>query len=156
MVETIRRRGSLVAVLTVAVVTVGVLHASPARADLLPKERELVGLIHKVRESHHVPRLQVSQKLSDLARKHVGQMINQGNPVLHSSSSQMYGYMRKANCHASLGENVGVHYTVREMHMAFMRSSGHRANILRSSWRKVGVGVKVHNGRVWVTELFCV
>ena len=156
MVETIRRRSSLVAVLTVALVTVGVLYASPARADLHPKERQLVGLIHKARHSHNVPKLQVSAKLTQLARKHVARMINQGNPVLHSSSSQMYGYMRQANCHASLGENVGMHYTVPQMHQAFMRSSGHRANILRSSWRKVGVGVKVHNGRVWVTELFCV
>jgi uncharacterized protein YkwD len=156
MVETIRRRSSLVAVLTVALVTVGVLHASPARADLSPKERQLVGLIQKARDSHHVPKLQVSGKLTQLARKHVAQMINHGNPVMHSSSSQMYGYMRQANCHASLGENVGMDYSVLEMHQAFMGSSGHRANILRSTWRKVGVGVKVHNGRVWVTELFCV
>jgi uncharacterized protein YkwD len=156
LVETIRRRSSLVAVLTVALVTVGALHASPARADLNPKERQLRNLIYKARDSHDVRKLQVSGKLSQLARKHVAQMINHGNPVMHSSSSQMYGYMRQANCHASLGENVGMDYSVLEMHQAFMRSSGHRANILRSTWRKVGVGVKVHNGRVWVTELFCV
>jgi uncharacterized protein YkwD len=156
LIETIRQRGRLVAVLTLALVTVGVLHASPADAALRPKERQLANHVHRVREAHDVRKLQVSLKLSELARKHVNQMINQGNPVLHSSTSQMYSYMRQANCHSSLGENVGMDYSVGEMHQAFMQSSGHRANILRPSWTKMGMGVKVHNNRVWVTELFCV
>lgn len=42
-----------------------------------------------------------------------------------------------------------------EIHSMFMNSSGHRANILRSSWRYVGLGAYMESdGTWWVTEIF--
>lgn len=156
MVESMRARSRLVAILTLVLVTLAFAQAPPAQAQLNPKEKKLVMLIQKARGNHGLPKLALNQKLSNLARKHSAQMVNHGNPVMHSSTGQLYNYMNQANCHASIGENVGMDYSIPQMHQAFMQSSGHRANILRSSWRKVGVGVRVHNNRVWVTELFCV
>jgi uncharacterized protein YkwD len=154
--EKMRARGRLVAILTLVLVTFALIQAPPASAALTPKEKKLVIKIQKARLNHGLPKLNLNQKLSSLARKHSTQMVNQGNPVMHSSTGQLYNYMDQANCYSSIGENVGMHYSIPQMHQAFMQSSGHRANILRSSWRKVGVGVRVHNNRVWVTELFCV
>jgi uncharacterized protein YkwD len=156
MVESMRARGRLVAILTLVLVTFALVQAPPASAALNPKEKKLVILIQKARKNHGESKLNLNQKLSNLARKHSAQMVNHKNPVMHSSTGQLYKYMDAANCHSSIGENVGMDYTIPQMHQAFMQSSGHRANILRSYWRKVGVGVKVHNNRVWVTEIFCV
>ena len=52
-----------------------------------------------------------------------------------------------------LGENVGTGSSVDELHAAFMASDGHRRNIL-GDFERIGVGVEVTNGRVWVTVDF--
>src|SRR5439155_20404421 len=50
------------------------------------------------------------------------------------------------------GENVGCAGDADQMHQAFMRSPGHRANIL-GDWNAVGVGA--YEGRLlWGTEDF--
>ncbi|MEZ5381768.1 MAG: CAP domain-containing protein [Microthrixaceae bacterium] len=42
---------------------------------------------------------------------------------------------------AQPGENVGYSSSMTKVHDAFMASSGHQANILKTSYDKVGVGV---------------
>jgi len=59
----------------------------------------------------------------------------------------------------SLGENVGysspTSNTLWTIHVAFVRSAGHRANILNPKYTHMGVGVhKDSQGRVWVAEVF--
>ena len=54
----------------------------------------------------------------------------------------------------SVGENVGVGYSVSSLHSAFMGSSGHRANILKPSYNRVGVGVVMDGTKIWVTVRF--
>jgi hypothetical protein len=54
----------------------------------------------------------------------------------------------------SVGENVGVGYSVQGLHDAFMGSSGHRANVLKSTYNRVGIGVVQSGGRIWVTIRF--
>lgn len=55
----------------------------------------------------------------------------------------------------SLGENVGVGYSLGSIHNAFMGSSGHRANILNPAFNYAAVGVTQDGyGRYWVTEVF--
>ena len=53
-----------------------------------------------------------------------------------------------------LGENIGVGAGVKSLHKAFTASAPHRANMLYSSFRHLGVGVKKRNGRMWVTVVF--
>jgi uncharacterized protein YkwD len=53
-----------------------------------------------------------------------------------------------------LGENVGVGSTVTTLHSAFMNSPAHKANILYSGFRYVGVGAIQADGRLWVTVIF--
>ena len=57
-------------------------------------------------------------------------------------------------CFRSLAENVGSGATPTVVHVAFMGSSGHRANILNPAMRHVGVGVVSAGGQLWVTEIF--
>jgi uncharacterized protein YkwD len=150
-----RRPLRSLAVVLAGAIALGAVQAQPASAELTDKEKKLVSLINKARGNHGKSKLQVSGKLSELARKHSNVMINQNNPVKHSSTNQLLSYMNKANCVAKIGENVGAAWEVPEMHQAFMKSPGHRQNIL-GSWKKVGVGIKKSGGRLWTTELFCV
>ena len=41
----------------------------------------------------------------------------------------------------ALGENVGYSSSISKIHTNLMNSSGHRANILNSSYDRVGVGI---------------
>ena len=54
----------------------------------------------------------------------------------------------------SVGENVGVGYSVQSLHDAFMGSSGHRANIMKATYNRVGIGVVHSGGKIWVTVRF--
>jgi hypothetical protein len=54
----------------------------------------------------------------------------------------------------AVGENVGVGYTVQQLHDAFMGSSGHRANIMKPTYNQVGVGVAMAGSTMWVTVRF--
>ena len=57
---------------------------------------------------------------------------------------------------SAAGENIAhASATVAKAQAAFMSSSGHKRNILGSSWTKVGIGVCYDaNGYVYVTQIF--
>lgn len=54
----------------------------------------------------------------------------------------------------ALAENVAYNSTLEGAHTALMNSSGHRANILSSTYTKIGVGVVESGGYVWVVQEF--
>jgi uncharacterized protein YkwD len=151
-----RRPLRLLAVVLAGTIVFGAIQAQPATAALTDSEKKIASLINKARTQRGRGKLQVSATLSELARKHSNAMVNQNDPVKHSTTNQLLTYMDKANCAARIGENVGAASTALDMHQAFMKSPGHKENILATYWKKVGVGVKKSGGRVWTTELFCV
>ena len=53
-----------------------------------------------------------------------------------------------------VGENVGYGPDAPTLHVAFMRSPAHRANILDRDYTEVGIGAVVVGNRVWVAEVF--
>lgn len=57
-----------------------------------------------------------------------------------------------------LAENVGYVSSgsgvVRRMHRAYMKSDGHRANILKPRATHMGIGVVKRDGKVWTVERF--
>lgn len=58
------------------------------------------------------------------------------------------------SCWRSLGENVGYGSTVVAVQDAYMRSTGHRKNILDSKWKYVGVGYAKSGNRVYTVQVF--
>jgi uncharacterized protein YkwD len=150
------RRARIISLLTAALLAAAVFLASPAEAQLTPKEHKLAGKVNAARDNHGENRLKINQTLSKLARRHSREMYEANNPLMHSTTNQLLNYMDRANCSAMIGENVGRASTVNEMHQAFMDSPGHRENILKDNWAKLGVGIRRFDGSLWVTELFCV
>ena len=53
-----------------------------------------------------------------------------------------------------IGENVGAGSSEAIVFQAFLNSPGHRANLLRPEFNRVGIGQVIANGRVWTTHVF--
>ena len=110
-------------------------------------ERSFARLINVARSSND---LRLDPELSKVAKVHTREMVR-ANSLHHSTSTQL---RNRITNWSSLGENVGVGSSVTSLHQAFMNSSAHKANIVESSFRHVGVGVIKKDGRMWVTVIF--
>ncbi len=146
-----RRRRFRIAVLIAALaVTTTSIGLSPAVGAVDPgnAEAQFIDLINAERTSRGLNPLSVDPDLTAGARMQAAAIRDAGrlfhNPDLGSVTS---GW-------SWIGENVGYGYDVANLHNAFMNSSGHRANILKSGATHVGLGVLVDGSTVWVAEVF--
>src|SRR5690606_14029699 len=57
---------------------------------------------------------------------------------------------------SSAAENVAWNQpaSVGGLHVAWMNSAGHKANILNPAFTDVGIGVVIQDGKAWGTEVF--
>lgn len=123
---------------------------SPAVAAVDPgsAEAQFVDLINNERDARGLGALTVDPALTNGARAQAAAIRDAGrlfhNPDLGSVTS---GW-------TWIGENVGYGLDVASLHAAFMNSTGHRSNILKSGATHVGLGVAVNGSTVWVAELF--
>jgi uncharacterized protein YkwD len=125
------------------------LNTAPAQAST-DREQELHQLINQARSSKALGDLRLSERLSKIARAHSADMASGGRVLYHSCLT-----CRLSSWDWSVaGENVGMAGTIGRVNRLFMQSSSHRANVLRSPFRTVGVGVVEKGGRLWVTEIF--
>jgi uncharacterized protein YkwD len=112
--------------------------------------RTMRSLINQTRSSFKRVGLRLNSRLNLVAQRHSARMAKLNrlhhNPNLVKDVGDMPWKI--------LGENVGVGGTVNTLHTAFMNSPSHRSNILRSSYRLVGIGVLFSKGRTWVTVVF--
>jgi uncharacterized protein YkwD len=151
-------RGTIkkVAVVAVLIGLMTGLMATPAIAGARQRSFEDRGDLLKVtnnsRRSHHVHRVDLQARLSELARRHSVKMARKGT-IFHTSNPARY-YL-KGRKWSWWGENVGMTpHGVRDVHKAFMHSSGHRANILNRSFKKVAIGTVWRDGILYVTVFF--
>lgn len=121
--------------------------ASAACYSPTRKEKRFARLINVARTATN---LTLDPQLSKAAKVHTREMVR-ANSLHHTPSDVL---RRRVTNWVELGENVGVGNTVTSLHQAFMNSPAHRDNIVRSSYRYVGVGVIRKDGRMWVTVLF--
>lgn len=114
------------------------------------KERAFVRKMNQARAQAGKSRLRLDPEISKVSKVHTRAMAKD-NSLYHTSTSVLG---RRVTNWILLGENVGVGGTVSSLHSAFMNSPAHRANILLSSFKHVGVGVIQANDRLWVTVTF--
>lgn len=119
---------------------------APAQAGV-SKELRLFNKINDTRESNGLRPLRLLPGVSDYAERHSRRMSRAG-ALFHTSDFNV------VCCWSAIAENVGVGYTVRGLHRAFVRSSAHRANILNPQMREIGLGIVSRDGRLWVTQVF--
>ena len=113
---------------------------------LAAPETALLHDVNGARTRRGIHGLSVGLRLSRYAERHAHAMADAGY-IFHSSLDVPGDWQM-------LGENVGVGAAVSSVFEAFMRSSEHRANILRRRFDHVGVGVVRQDGSAWVVLVF--
>jgi uncharacterized protein YkwD len=124
---------------------VSLITGTPASAST-SLERALVTKINATRAAHGLRALYFAPDMTTIAHRHSAAMASR-HRLYHSD-------LNRVCCFRSVGENVGYAGSVYSVHKALMNSPAHRANILGSTWRGVGVGVVQSGGYLWVTEIF--
>lgn len=112
------------------------------------KDRLLAKKTNAARAHADVRKLSLDPHLSRVARRQAGAMARKRTLYHTPSLGSLVTRWQ------SLGENVGYAGSVKRVHRAFMGSPAHKANILKSSYRHVGVGVRKKGGYVWSAVVF--
>lgn len=145
-------RTYLIVAVLAATFLAGSVAVSPPASAASSLELELARYHNIARDSRGLRRLSLDTTLSDKARAHSRVMARRAQ-IFHSSSlPRAYGSGEGAWTY--LGENVGVGGSMRSLHDAFMRSTSHRANILKRPYRRMGIGVVRSGSRSYVTVAF--
>lgn len=132
------------------ILLVGLVPAPSASAACYSPKRSEKRFARLINQARTATSLRLDPELSKVAKKHTREMVR-ANSLHHTPSNVL---RRRVTNWVELGENVGVGSTVVSLHNAFMNSPAHRDNIVRSSYRYVGVGVIKKDGRMWVTVIF--
>ena len=88
-------------------------------------------------------------ELTEVARKHSADMFARGYFAHYTPEGRdPFDRMREANVRfVTAGENLALAPTVMLAHQGLMDSPGHRANILRPEFGRVGIGAALADGR---------
>ncbi len=118
-------------------------------------EKEVIRLVNEIREKNGLKTLTADWELSRVAR-YKSQDMKDNNYFSHNSPVYGSPFNMIKNfgiSYKSAAENIAKGQTTPQAVVnAWMNSSGHRANILSSSYTKIGVGY-VKSGNYW-TQMF--
>lgn len=121
------------------------------------EKQQAFTLLNQDRAANGLPALTLNSKLTSLADAYAADMIKRGYFSHYNPEGQSpFDRMNNAGIsYSTAGENLAINTSVSAAETAFMKSSGHRANILNSSYTDVGIGV-VHSsdGSVYVVQEF--
>lgn len=114
--------------------------SSRPRPDL---EKQMLDLVNKERVANGLSPLAPDPELTEVARRHSADMFARGY-FAHDTPEGLspFDRMRDANVRfTTAGENLALAPTLMLAHTGLMNSPGHRANILRREFGRVGIGV---------------
>jgi uncharacterized protein YkwD len=128
--------------------------ASQQRPDL---EVSMLRLLNEERKKHGLPPLQADSDATETARAHSRDMFQRGyfSHVTPEGDDPFDRMRRDGLRFRAAGENLALARTLPTAHQGLMDSPGHRANILRPAFGRVGIGI-VDGGRygLMVTQKF--
>ena len=103
----------------------------------------MINLVNTERANNGLAPLTVNMKLTEMARVKAQDMID-NNYFSHTSPTygSPFDMMNQFGIsYQTAGENLAGNSSVTAAHTALMNSSGHRANILNSNFKEVGIGI---------------
>lgn len=129
-------------------------------ADPKPRydlEVAMLKLVNQERQAAGLPPLAADTALARVARLHATDMFRRGYFSHYTPEGKNpFDRIRKQNIHfLTAGENLALAPSLNIAHQGLMNSPGHRANILRKSFGRVGIGV-MEGGyhRLMITQNF--
>ena len=112
-------------------------------------ESEFIAKVNAARATNGQAPYSVAGDLTSIARQHSSDMARQQSLYHNPNLTTQVQNWR------AVGENVGEGPTVGDIHVAFMNSPEHRANILDHDFTQVGIGTAYDDkGVLYVTEVF--
>jgi uncharacterized YkwD family protein len=129
---------------------------SPGEYQPSAEERRAVDLINADRAKNGLAALVLNPEVARVARLKAEDMALNGYFDHHSPTyGSPFDMLRRFGVsYRAAGENIAKASSVERAEELFMGSSGHRANILSTSYTQVGVGVYGYNGTTYVVQLF--
>lgn len=128
--------------------------APKTRADL---EADMLDLVNEERTKHGLRPLQADPEVAEVARAHSRDMFARGYFAhVTPDGTDAFERLRRGGVRfRAAGENLAFSRTLPMAHQGLMNSPGHRANILRPAFGRVGIGI-VDGGRygLMVTQNF--
>ncbi len=125
-----------------------------ARPDL---EREMLALINKERKKRGLAPVKADQALAEVARRHSRDMYRRAYFSHYNPEGEgPFDRIKKAKIpYRNAGENIALAQSLAIAHERLMKSAGHRKNILRPVFGRVGIGI-VDGGEqgIMVTQNF--
>lgn len=116
---------------------------------------ELLDFINTGRENHGLPAINDSSELNSLAQAHSDDMSENGFFAHINLDGQTPDDRRvEAGILTPVSENIAQDTSVESGHWGLMRSAAHRQNILDSEWDRVGLGISLSNGYLYIAEEF--
>ena len=112
-------------------------------SELTQDEKEVFNLINQKRAANGLPALKIDDELQNIARIKAKDMVDK-NYFSHTSPTygSPFDMMKSFGIsYKTAGENIAGNSSNVEAVEAWMNSSGHRANILNSSFNYTGIGV---------------
>ena len=126
----------------------------PQRASVSARaEQALLAAANRARAARGLPALRLSDEASAFARAHARRMAAAGTAFHSDGVSHSVGNPG-LGAPAGAAENVGHGPSANSIHRAFMRSPGHRRNILGYSFRRAGIAVVREGKSFYAVELF--
>jgi hypothetical protein len=117
-------------------------------------ERLIFDLVNDERRARGLDPLEWDDRLAELARGWNEEMADRGR-LEHQEPEPM---LERAEGFTGVGENIfraTAAVPASTIHVGWMRSDGHRANVLRADFDRLGVGLLCSDdGQVWATQRF--
>lgn len=113
-------------------------------------DSQFLAKINATRAANGLGSLSVDGGLTSHARAHSQEMMD-ADAIFHSSSGELAA--AAGSGWSKLAENVGRGNSVESLHEAFMKSAGHKKNIL-GDYNYVGIGTGTKDDRLYVTVVF--
>lgn len=137
--------------------TSGTTTSTTSSSDVTTAEQKAVELLNADRRANGLSDLKVSSALTAVARSHAQDMVDRNffshtNPDGKTLSDRLN---QAGISFSAAGENIAENTSVQTAETSFMNSSGHRSNILNSTYTTVGIGVAFDSaGHVYVVQDF--
>jgi len=125
-----------------------------SQTSFLRAERELFASINQARRAQGFAPLRWDETLATAARRHAEAMAERGS-VQHGFEGEpgLSARVKQAGARFSwLAENVAQGPTPQFIHVQFMKSPPHRANILDRDMDSIGIGVVEQRGQLFAVE----
>ena len=116
---------------------------------------QVVSLVNAERARQGLPALTIDTKVQQAAQTRAGELQTSFSHTRPSGASCFTALTEASVSYARAGENIACGQSTPEaVAQSWMNSSGHRANILSSSFTTIGVGYTVVNGTAYWAQLF--